>query len=320
MNPKKINISNDPNKYEKDYSDLPNDTIIHYGKYWDMYCSKEAFIKYQSKLIPLKRRVHSDTLSPVEKLMMAFDIVKAKPYNLSNDDSWNGLPHEVLLGDYICCRGYCNLLVELLAGENIPITDLDMSAFYPDRDHIDHHSMCAVLLDDDKYDIHGLFLVGPTEDRYNAELREQFGMDLQPTDLYCTFLLPIREPSLYHRDDHELRITNLDADTEGSMEWNPSCYENPEYRLQNLVMDYDLEDLEIVNEIAFERLFDGLTKDQLLSYINTDYIDFDLLLEIIKNVRRAQGYSEESLKIEIDRIRRVNINYFSTEPKHPIRE
>lgn len=49
-------------------------------------------------------------------------------------------------------------------------------------------------------------------------------------------------------------------------------------------------------------------------YFNTAYIDFNLMLEIIANVRRAaEGYSEEQIASEIERITRINSDYFPME-------
>ena len=58
---------------------------------------------------------------------------------------------------------------------------------------------------------------------------------------------------------------------------------------------------------------DGLTKEEILQYINTDYIDFNLMLEIIANVRRIKGYTEEQITSEIERITRINSDYFTKE-------
>ena len=37
------------------------------------------------------------------------------------------------------------------------------------------------------------------------------------------------------------------------------------------------------------------------------------MLEIIANVRRTEGYSEEQIASEIERITRINFDYFPTE-------
>lgn len=317
LNKKMIFISSEDNKYYKDYSGLPDDVIIKYGKDWDEFCGKQEFLKYQKKIIELKQIFRIRNLSPVEKLMIAYDLVKTKPYNLSADESLNGLPHEVLFGEYISCRGYCNLLVELLDNEGIKIVNQSLDVFDKNGKKVDSHARCTVLLDDDKYNIHGLFVVSPTEDSYKEENKMYLGNDLQPTDLYSWFLRPLRNSELYHDDNYEFRISDMYTDDEilglDGIEKERICINNPEFRLNDLIENNELDELTILNDDVFNNLFDGLTKEKILYYINTDYINFNLMLEIITNVRREQGYSEEQIATEIERISRINSGFFSME-------
>jgi len=317
LNNKKITISNEHNKYYKDYSDIPDDAIIKYGKVWDEFCGKKEFLEYQKKIIELKQFFRKNNLSPIEKLMIAYDLVKIKPYNLSNDENLNGLPHEVLFGEHISCRGYCNLLIELLDSEGIKIVYQGLDVYDKNGHTVDYHARCTVILDDDKYNIHGLFVVSPTEDSYNEENKMYLGNDLQPTDLYSWFLRPLRNSELYHDENFEYRISDMSTDDEilglVGTEKEGICINNPEFRLNDLIENNELDELTILCDDVFNNLFDGLTKEKILQYINTDYIDFNLMLEIIANVRRTEGYSEEQIASEIERITRINFDYFPTE-------
>lgn len=316
LNNKKITISNDKNKYYKDYSEVSDDTIIKYGKDWDEYCSKEEFLKYQKKIIESKQIFRTNNLSPVEKLMIAYDTVKTKPYNLSNDESLNGLPHKVLFGKHISCRGYCNLLIEFLDSEGVKITTQELDVFDKTGNKVDAHVRCTVILDDDKYNIHGLFVVSPTEDSYKEENKRYLGNDLQQTDLYSWFLRPLRDQSLYHDENYEYRISNMDTDAKmlnSDIEEDSVCYDNPENKLNDLLENNELEDLSILKEDVFHNLLSGLTKEDILKYINTNYIDFNLMLEIIKNVRQIQGFSKEQIITELERISRINSDFFPIE-------
>lgn len=308
----KISIANDPDRYYKDYSELSDDILIKYGVDWDMVCTKEEFLKYQKEVLKFKQILMNKNLSPVEKLLIAYDFVKKKPYNLSDDESLNGLPHHVLFGDYVACRGYCNLLMELLAGEGIKIVDQQLDVYDKNGVLMNEHARCTVLLDDAKYNIHGLFVVSPTEDCYNEQNKAYLGNDLQPTDLYSWFLRPLRDSELYHSDDCEFRITYMDSDDKISAD-SRSCYDDPEYKLNYLLENNDLEELELLNELAFCNLFKDLSKDEILEYTNTGYIDFSVMLEIIKNVKLALGSSLESVVCDMERISRINSEFFPTE-------
>jgi len=317
LNNKKITISNKHNKYYKDYSDVPDDAIIKYGIDWDEFCGKKEFLEYQKKIIELKQIFRNNNLSSIEKLMIAYDLVKVKPYNLSNDENLNGLPHEVLSGEYISCRGYCNLLIELLDSEGIKISNQGLVVFDKSGNKVDRHARCTVILDDDKYNIHGLFVISPTEDSYKEINKMYLGHDLQSTDLYSWFLRPLRDSELYHSEEYEYRIDNMGIDDElldlSYEDLEIPCYDNPEYKLNVLIENNEQKNLTILYDDGFHGLLDGLTKEEILQYINTDYIDFNLMLEIIANVRRTEGYSEEQIASEIERITRINSDYFPIE-------
>ena len=66
LNNNRIVISNKRNKYYQDYSSVPDDAIIKYGKDWDEFCEKN-FLEYQEKIIELKQIFRKCNLSPIEK-------------------------------------------------------------------------------------------------------------------------------------------------------------------------------------------------------------------------------------------------------------
>lgn len=309
---KKIDISNKKDKYYNDYSDLPDDILIKYGFDWDEICDKSTFLKYQKRIIELKLLFRTCNLSPIEKLMIAYDIVKSKSYKISSNENLNGLPHEVLFGDFISCRGYCNLLIELLDSEGIKIANQSLNVFDKEKSIVDYHARCSVLLDDDKYNVHGLFVVSPTEDSYNERYKEYFGIDLQPTDLYPWFLKPLTDKELYHDDNYEYRIQDLQRDLDLFDNNFNNYYENCETRLNELIENNDLEELSVVFDDVFHGILDGMTKEKIIQYINVKSISFETLIEVVKNVRISCGYSIENLDVELARVSRVNSKFFSS--------
>ena len=308
MNDNRImDISTNPNRYNEDYSSLSDDTIIKYGDAWDMVCTKEEFIRYQQALLELKNKYKFSELSPLEKLMAAYNIAKSKPYYMTNDESLNGLPHALLFSDNIDCRGYCNLMIELLAGEGITIKPLQLDVFDKEGNVIDGHMIISSIIDDPKYGIHGLYVTDPTGDSYKPQYKEYFE-GMEETDLYSGFLKPIYEPSLYSTDQYEFRIPYANPDKELSTK--KVCYDNPETRISDLVSNYELDDISFFLEDGIDNLFEGLSKEEILNNINTSYLSFETLLEVITNLKRNEGLSEEKIQEDIKRISNINDPYF----------
>ena len=302
-----INISTNPNKYNEDYTNIPDDATVKYGSAWDMVCTKEEFIRYQQGLKELKSKYNFSELSPVEKLMAAYNIAKSKTYYMTNDETLNGLPHALLFSDNIDCRGYCNLMIELLAGEGIVIKPLQLDVFDKDGNIIDGHMVITTVIDDPKYGIHGLYVIDPTGDSYKPQYQEYFE-GMEKTDLYSNFLKPIYEPSLYSTDQYEFRIPYVDPDR--SLSTTKSCYDNPDTRIIDLVSNNELDDISFFLEDGIEGVLDGQSKEEMLNNIKTNYLSFDTLMEIIGNLKRSEGLSEEKIQEDLNRISEINEPFF----------
>ena len=302
-----INISTNPNKYNEDYTNIPDDAVVRYGSDWDMVCSKEEFIRYQKALLELKNKYNFSELSPVEKIMAAYNLVKQKPFHQTGDETLNGLPHASMFSENIDCRGYCTLMMELLAGEGITVKPLGLDVFDKEGNLVDRHQRLTVLIDDPKYGINGLYVCAPSEDSYKPEYQEYFE-GMEPTDLYCSFLKPINEPSLYSDDNYEYRISYAAPTRELSTK--PFCYDNPATRVEYLVENYDPEEISFFLEDALEGVLEGKSKEEMLNYIRTNYLSFDTLMEIIGNIKRNEGLSEEKIQEDINRISNINEPFF----------
>lgn len=95
-----------------------------------------------------------------------------------------------------------------------------------------------------------------------------------------------------------------------------TCYDNPEDKLNEVIENNTPDNLTWLYEITFPGLFDKLSKEKILEYINTDYIDFNVLLKAIKNTRKIQGYTEQEINIDIERISRINYPFWKSEEKN----
>lgn len=103
-------------------------------------------------------------LSPMEKVMFTYDLIRKKVYTLENEDEDYTASRDtidVLLGDKIVCLGYANVFN----------TILEKLGFNPKLFYLkcinnpnEGHARSIMYLKDDKYDIEGIYLFDPTGD------------------------------------------------------------------------------------------------------------------------------------------------------------
>ena len=51
-------------------------------------------------------------------------------------------------------------------------------------------------------------------------------------------------------------------------------------------------------------------KKEILNSINSPKIDFNTLMEIVKNTRLAEGYNSEQVKEEMEKIKRIYTRFY----------
>ena len=313
---KKLSAFKDDDRYKKE-CEISEVDYVQYGKDWDMICSMEDYIKYHDYIKSIKDKYLKGDLSPLEKLIIAYDLVRGKQYKRSGDESLDGLPHNVVFNEFINCRGYCSLMREILTGEGITIEDQSLDVYDKEGNKIDNHARLTVILDDDKYNIHGIYTVCPTEDSYKESHKENISPDIKPTDLYCWFLSPLTDADLYHSADLEYRITDIAPDEEITLE-DDNFNVKDEERIVSLLSNYSLDDLSIMNDMTFRGIFSKVPKEKLLDYVNSKHVDFNTLMEAIANSRLNEGYTPEQVSEEIERISRINMPFYYSEEQNTV--
>ncbi len=140
------------------------------------YNTLEEYKKVQVKLDEMIKDVKDSNLSPYEKYIAVYNMVtrfrKYKESPFFADESRQLL--YILFGKYIVCSGYVRLLDILLDRVGIKTTKqlyVDMDSSYMDGFNLeekvvtkDGHMRLLVNLDDDKYNIHGIYIADPTWD------------------------------------------------------------------------------------------------------------------------------------------------------------
>lgn len=161
-------------KYFEDLNLKNVDLIIRNDNYEYSYFE---YLKEEAQLNNMVKDIKESNLSPLEKYFAVYNIVKNfKPYkeNIEEKESSRYLRY-ILNNEYMVCVGYARLLETLLDKVGISANEfgvmIDVS--YDDGFTLEDksvqevgHSRVIVSIDDDKYNIHGLYMSDPTWDNY----------------------------------------------------------------------------------------------------------------------------------------------------------
>ena len=160
------------NKIFKDIKFNNLDLVINNDYYDYPY---EEYLKEEEKLNELVKDIKDKNLSPMEKYLYVYNIVKNyKPYKENHEDKdQSRYLRYIIDNEYMVCVGYANLLVTLLDKVGINATevsigtDISYDEGFTNEEKIVEiagHKRAIVSIDDDKYNIHGLYITDPTWD------------------------------------------------------------------------------------------------------------------------------------------------------------
>lgn len=137
----------------------------------------ETYQKEEEKLEKLVKPIRDSNLSPLEKYLAVYNIAKQfKPYNENEKDLDKSRYLRYILDDnneYIVCVGFAKILEELMNRVGIPNKNLSIgidvsydNGFTMEEKNLDitGHARNIIKLDDDKYGIHGYYVVDSTWD------------------------------------------------------------------------------------------------------------------------------------------------------------
>lgn len=122
------------------------------------------------KIDEMANRIKSLGLSPVEMALFAYDIVRDREYVEENEGEDPTLSRDltsVLFGDKIVCVGYANILRHIFVKLGIKSKPYHLETV----DGSSGHERLVAYIDDDKYDIHGVYYFDPTKDRRKGSSR-----------------------------------------------------------------------------------------------------------------------------------------------------
>lgn len=268
-------------------------SIIDKGSYED-YRGLVESMKYYKKLIT------DYDLSPVERLTFAYDLVKSFTYKESpNEKNESRNPYKIIRSGNIVCAGYTALLEEIMSNidDKVKIKDFGVSCYNEDGTLRAHHSRAMAKIDDDKYNIHGFYVLDPTWDNYKVNGKEVLKEDYNALDLYRYFLVPVSEYKKVFPNNSSVGVFDVN-------------YRNLNDELvNNEFFSKEHSDFEFSREII-DMYGKNTDKEEILTSINSPKIDFNTLMEIVKNTRLAEGYNSEQVKEEMEKIKRIYTRFY----------
>ena len=235
--------------------------------------------------------INSYDLSPVEKLAFAYDILKTFEYNAerkNEDSSISREPQKIIFSGNIVCAGYATFLKEVIRGldPNIKLGTYSLTCF-EDNDVVvsGRHMRNIVRINDDKYNIHGIYSLDSTWDSYSKKHAKMYGNEYDALDLYKYFLVPFpKYNEVFPHEEKDLmffgdiEFLNKDTSSENIKRAIEMCctLKNKELFSAEINDMFDKEDDASTKLLEFDSL--SISKEKLS--------------QIIYNVRRAEGYSE----------------------------
>lgn len=325
-----VSIENKDDKiieYTKhDYSKLDalskdTELIISYDGSFLTTSSYEEFKGLVESMRWYKKIITDYDLSPLEKLTFAYDIMKTFHYNESKEntrDSRN--PHRIIETGNIVCVGYTSMLDEMLRGidSNLQVGEFSCTCYKDDdKTLLGYHSRSMIRIDDDKYNIHGIYALDATWDSFKKNGKEVLDKDYDDLSLYKYFMVPFTKYKTFFPHDtmpkfFEGKLASLNDELtsktiEEKIEKMPDEVSHEEGELS-------FEEKDMFDSFITQGLLDVLgTNKEKLSSFNSRRLSYKEFLQLIRIVRQAEGYSQEYLEDEIAKIGRINGKYFNEE-------
>ena len=194
-----INNRNEFNNVFLNYN-FKNVKLVVYSD--SCYYTFKSYIKEEKLLNNLVLPIKKQNLSPLEKYLAVYNIVKNyKPYKIyekhEKDFRKSACLKYILKNEYIVCTGFTTLLVTLCDRGGIKVNEIGVDIDEKKGDGVLHHSRCIVSIDDDKYNVHGLYMADPTWDNdsevnsFNHALMTFDKMQVSQDRFYYNFYEPI---------------------------------------------------------------------------------------------------------------------------------
>ena len=127
------------------------------------YISVRDFIKTYEKIKDMADKINKYNMSPLEKVMYAYDLVRNRVYKAENKNNNYTISRDltsVLLTDNIVCLGFANIFKALLKEIGIS-SDIDTISY---SNKLKGHARNVAYINDSKYNVNGVYYFDTTWD------------------------------------------------------------------------------------------------------------------------------------------------------------
>lgn len=261
---------------------------------------KRNYILYKDCVYMLKTMneiinfVNKYNLSPLEKIILVYDIVKANEYNEedSNEQSYVSRDLDAIINSgKIVCVGFSHLMAFIL--NSLDIKTYLMSLSYEDNTHRPHMRN-YINLKDEKYNIDGIFFLDVTWDsKKDEQYLDDYLYFLRPFYFFKTlnstehidhphqlklleytedeFDMALEYDSLFNSDyileysSDIMKLKNTDINYENELEY---FFDMPQYTREELINEFSKIRKKYNQEIPIEAFNRALYKVRKIEYIN----------------------------------------------------
>ncbi len=174
-------------------------------------------------------RVNGKKLTQFEKVLYAYEIVSKYSYKLEDKEANGNLSRtviHVLTGDKICCAGFERIYRHILNRVGIHCSYLYLP---PLPEYEFAHAVSLVYIDDDSYDLHGIFVSEPTWGRTQEGEGKATGRDYK-----YAYMTINKARETYKRNGLDLNEEQL---YKAKQELFASVYPEDEIKFQKMMLN-----------------------------------------------------------------------------------
>lgn len=281
----------------------------------DDYISMRATIDYYKGLIT------AFELSPLEKIAYVYDLLKSWKGHDDDQNKSNARElHSIVRDGNIVCLGYSEMAKQLLLELGIPAIVISAQIIRADG-RLDGHARNLVRVDDDKYNVHGLYSLDISLDSdqdvtiiIGEDGKKEIIGEPSPGDqvedrydslvLYRHFLTPL--------SDYEKRYNN-ENDTQLIREY----IERPKQFLEKSNAQTDNLEIDAAYEQHYQLFAPEEDPKTVESYLTAPKPSLETFQEVIQTVRKAQGYNQQEASYDVQRIVALHHMLNAQNPERP---
>lgn len=290
--------------------------IVRYHNIDEHYndATYEEFNNMRATIDYYKELIETSDLSPVEKVAYVYDILKTMRYKENEEDkSRSRNIHAIVTDGNIVCVGYAAFAKQLL--NELGIKCLNVGVTCKAQDGQDGgHARNIVRVDDDKYNIHGIFALDITWDndkevsiieengektivsRPDEETKKKVVEQYDSLVLYRHFLIPMETYEQRYPEEENPAIYEAYRDGKAK-----KLTQQARKLARGEITRTNISDLYVFDQHShlFSPEEGALTVERYFSEPKPTLETFE---QILGNVRQAQGYTKDETKEEVSRV------------------